>query len=36
MKKNPLGPDFEGCVDGIHFTDMGFARMAEVLLKYLK
>ena len=36
MKKNPLGPDFEGCVDGIHFTDMGFARMAEFLLKYLK
>ncbi len=36
MKKNPLGPDYEGCVDGIHFTDMGFARMAEFLLKYLK
>ena len=36
MKKNPLGPDYEACVDGIHFTDMGFARMAEFLLKYLK
>lgn len=35
-KKSPLGPDYEACVDGIHFTDMGFARVAEFFIKKLK
>jgi len=30
------GPDFEGAVDGTHQTDLGFLRMSEVFLKYLK
>ncbi len=35
-KKSPIGPDYEACVDGIHFTDMGFARVAEFFMKWLK
>ena len=35
-KKSPIGPDYEACVDGIHFTDMGFARAAEFFMKWLK
>ena len=30
VKKSPIGPDFEACVDGIHFTDLGFLRFADV------
>lgn len=36
VKKSPIGPDFEACVDGIHFTDLGFLRFAEFMIKYLK
>ena len=35
-RKSPIGPDFEACVDGIHFTDMGFVRVAEFFMKWLK
>ncbi|CAI8345055.1 MAG: Uncharacterised protein [Flavobacteriales bacterium] len=30
--KNALGYDFEGTVDGVHFTDLGFIRYADYLL----
>ena len=36
VKKSPIGPDYEACVDGIHFTDMGFVRIAEFFMKWLK
>lgn len=31
--KNALGPDKEGTVDGVHFTDLGFMRYADFLLE---
>jgi len=31
--ENALGPDQEGTVDGVHFTDLGFMRYADFLLK---
>lgn len=30
------GPDYEGSVDGAHQTDLGFLRMSEKLLQYIK
>lgn len=36
MKKSSIGPDHEATVDGVHMTDLGFSRFAEVLLPYLK
>ena len=30
---NALGIDQEGTVDGVHFTDLGFMRYADFLLK---
>jgi len=30
---NALGMDQEGTVDGVHFTDLGFMRYADFLLK---
>ncbi len=35
-KKSPIGSDYEAAVDGIHFTDLGFLRVADFLIKYLK
>lgn len=31
-----IGPDGEGTVDGTHMTDLGFLRMAEEFLRYLR
>ena len=31
-----LGDDYEGTVDGLHFTDLGFLRYANFLLAELK
>ncbi len=36
VKKSPIGPDYEACVDGIHFTDLGFLRCAEFFMKRIK
>ena len=33
---NLIGNDGEATVDGIHFTDLGFMRMADVLLQEMK
>ena len=34
--KNALGSDYEGTVDGVHFTDLGFIRYADFLMKKFK
>ena len=34
--KGLIGDDHEGTVDGVHFTDLGFSRFAENLMKRLK
>ena len=34
--KNALGSDYEGTVDGVHFTDLGFIRYANFLIKKFK
>ena len=34
--ENALGPDNEGTVDGIHFTDLGFIRYADFLIEKFK
>ena len=34
--ENIIGQDGEACVDGIHFTDLGFMRYADVLYPILK
>jgi len=34
--KNALGSDYEGTVDGVHFTDLGFIRYADFLIKKFK
>ncbi len=34
--ENMSGPDYEGTVDGIHFTDLGFRYYADKLKPYLK
>ena len=34
--KNVLGSDYEGTVDGVHFTDLGFIRYADFLMKKFK
>ena len=36
VKEGLTGPDTEGAVDGAHQTDLGFRRMADTFLKYLK
>ena len=33
---NALGSDYEGTVDGVHFTDLGFIRYADFLMKKFK
>lgn len=35
MKKAPAGPDHEGTVDGVHLTDLGSMRLAEIYCKIL-
>ncbi|MEG0518498.1 MAG: SGNH/GDSL hydrolase family protein [Bacteroidales bacterium] len=35
MGKSAAGPDHEGTVDGVHLTDLGFLRLAEVFCKFL-
>ena len=34
--KNALGFDNEGTVDGVHFTDLGFKRYSDFLIKRLQ
>jgi lysophospholipase L1-like esterase len=34
--KDMLGHDGEATVDGIHFTDLGFMRFADLLYPYIK
>jgi hypothetical protein len=34
--KNALGSDYEGTVDGVHFTDLGFIRYADFLIERFK
>ena len=34
--ENALGSDYEGTVDGIHFTDLGFKRYADYLMEKLE
>lgn len=34
--KNALGSDYEGTVDGVRFTDLGFIRYANFLIKKFK
>ena len=31
--QNALGTDFEGTVDGVHFTDLGFIRYSDFLIE---
>ena len=33
---NALGNDFEGTVDAVHFTDLGFIRYSTFLIKNFK
>ena len=34
--ENALGSDYEGTVDGVHFTDLGFIRYADFLIERFK
>ena len=34
--ENALGADYEGTVDGVHFTDLGFKRYADYLMEKLE
>ena len=34
--ENALGSDYEGTVDGVHFTDLGFKRYADYLIEKLE
>ena len=36
QSENALGSDNEGTVDGVHFTDLGFIRYADFLMKKFK
>lgn len=36
MRKSSTGPDHEGTVDGVHLTDLGFLRLAEVFCRELR
>ena len=33
---NALGNDFEGTVDAVHFTDLGFSRYSKFLIQKFK
>ena len=34
--QSALGKDFEGTVDAVHFTDLGFMRYSDFLIKKFK